>query len=519
MLLHQVFIKTAKKYGDKMAIIDRTTERRLTYSRALIASLILKGKLAKYDSGFIGIMLPTSAGSVLAVIASLMSGRIPVMLNYSTGAERNAQFAQEKCDFTTIITSKALLEKINCPPVEGMVFIEDIMESVSSKNKIIAAIQAKLPYSMLKRIVFNGSPDRYSVVLFTSGSEKEPKAVPLTHHNILFNIEGFSSVFDLTYIKRMLCILPYFHVFGLNTNLWTPIYHGMTLVTYANPLEYKTVSQIVKEEECDMMIGTPSFFWGYLQKSAPGDFESVNLAIAGADKCPESLRKAFKEKHGCTLYEGYGATETSPVVAVNTPDHNRPGSVGKPLPNIQVKVENYETGQPCKPLEVGKILVKGDSVMQGYLDDLEETSMRVRSGWYDTGDMGSFDGAGFLWHAGRLKRFVKIGGEMVSLVAVEEAFGKILPEGVECCVVELPDAVKGAKLVAVLSQDVDKKKVTNKLSKELPSIAVPKLFVTLDELPKMGSGKIDFRTTTQIVQKKLHIKPVDKAPKKKEKVT
>ncbi len=515
MLLHHIFIKNAKKNGDKMAIVDRTTKRRLTYSRALIASLILKNKLEKYDSGFVGIMLPTSAGAILSILASLMSGRIPVLLNYSTGAERNAKFAQSKCDFTTIITSKALLEKINCPKVEGMVFIEDIMETVTGLNKLTAALKAKLPFSILKRIVFNGSPDGYSVVLFTSGSEKEPKAVPLTHHNILFNMQGFASVFDFSPMKNMLCILPYFHVFGLNTNLWTPIFHGMTLVTYANPLEYRTVAQIVKEEACDMMIGTPSFFWGYLLKSDPGDFKSVKIAVAGADKCPESLRKAFKEKHGCTLYEGYGATETSPVISTNTPENNRPGSVGKPLPNLEIKIENYETGTPCKPLEVGKILVKGESVMQGYLDDLEETSIRVRSGWYDTGDMGSFDGAGYLWHAGRLKRFVKIGGEMVSLVAVEEAFGKILPEGVECCVVELPDAIKGAKIVAALSHEVDKKEIKNKLSKELPAIAVPKQFFVLEELPKMGSGKIDFRTTTQIVQKMMHAKPVPNDSKEK----
>lgn len=500
MLLHQHFVKIAKRCGNKLAFIDRTSDRRVTYTKALIASLILSDKFKKYEEGFLGIMIPTSAGCALTVLGALMSGKTPVMINYSTGAAQNAAYAQKKCRFKTIVTSKALLEKINCPVLDGMVFIEDIMEGVSSTDKLKAAFKAKLPLALIYRIVHTGQEDDNAVILFTSGSEKDPKAVQLTHKNISSNIESFSKAVEILPDDIMLANLPYFHIFGLTVNLWTPLYFGMTIVSYANPLDYRMVSTIVREERPTIMVGTPSFLWGYLRKSEPGDFESLRLVVSGADKCPEPLRKEFEEKHGITVYEGYGATETSPVISTNTPTHNKPGSVGKVLPGVMVRIENYETGEECAVGETGRILVKGDSVMPGYLDDFEETSMRIRHGWYDTGDMGYIDGDGFLWHCGRLKRFVKIGGEMVSLVRVEDALQKCLPPDVSCSVVEVPDALKGVRIVAAVTKKVDEKKILKKLSEQLPNISLPKQFVVIEELPKMGSGKVDFRTVTEMVQ-------------------
>lgn len=504
MLLHHKFIQIAKQHSDSLAFIDRSTGRNIEYSRALIASLILSRKLRREKRTFLGIMLPTSAGAGLSIIGTLMAGKIPVMINYSTGAKKNAEFAQKKCDFDTIITSKKLLEKIECPQIPGMVFLEDIMEKISAFEKIWAALKSKLPAGLIKKLVKGKDPEETSVILFTSGSEKEPKAVQLSHNNIYANIEGFSQLLELDPNFKELCILPFFHVFGLTTNLWTPICHGMTLVTYANPLEFKTIAKIIREEKISMMVGTPAFFWGYVLKSRDGDYKSIKYAVCGADKCPDSLRQTFRKKHSIEILEGYGATETSPVVSVNEPATNRPGSIGRPLPNIEVKTQNFETGIDCKPGEMGKILVKGPTVMKGYYDDLEETSLRIRDGWYDTGDMGYLDEDGFLWHCGRLKRFVKIGGEMVSLVAVEEALNKHLPEGAECCVVELPDPSKGAKIVAAANVKLNRKHLQEKLSEHLPNIALPKEYIKLEELPKMGSGKVDFRTTTEIVRKILH---------------
>ena len=499
MLLHQHFVKIARRYGNKLAFIDRTSDKRVTYTKALIASLILSEKFKKYPEGFLGIMIPTSAGSALTILGTLMSGKTPVMINYSTGAASNAIYAQKKCTFKTIITSKALLEKINCPVVEGMVFIEDIMEGISAGEKIKAALKAKLPAPLILRMVHGGQEDDNVVILFTSGSEKDPKAVQLTHRNIASNIESFSKAVNIYDHDVMLANLPYFHVFGLTVNLWTPLYFGMTIVAYANPLDYKMVCSIVREEKPTIIVGTPSFLWGYLRKSERDDFASVRLIVSGADKCPETLRKEFLDRHGITLYEGYGATETSPVISTNTPEHNKPGSVGKVLPDVMVRIENYETGKECGIEEVGRILVKGDLVMKGYLDDFEETSMRIRHGWYDTGDMGYLDADGFLWHSGRLRRFIKIGGEMVSLVKVEDVLQKCLPENINCSVVEVPDALKGVRIVAAITQKVDEKKILKQMSEQLPNIALPKQFVVIEELPKMGSGKVDFRTVTDMV--------------------
>ena len=500
MLLHQQFVRIAKQYESKLAIADRTTNRRITYGKALIASLILTEKLKKYDEGFIGIMIPTSAGCALAVLGALMSGRTPVMINYSTGAASNAEYAQKKCGFRTIITSKALLEKINCRVVDGMVFLEDIMETISLLDKVKAALKSKLPAQSIIKKIHAGDENDTLFVLFTSGSEKDPKAVQLTHRNIVSNIKSLEEVYELRASDIFLANLPYFHIFGQTANLWAPLYFGMTLVTYANPLDFKVICSVAREEKVTLMVGTPTFFWGYLNKSSAGDFASVRIMITGADKCPDALRQGFREKHDMVLLEAYGATETSPAITVNTHKNNRPGSVGKVIPGIKVRMEHYETGEECKVNEIGKILVKGDNVMKGYFDDFEQTSLSIRHGWYDTGDMGYMDQDGYLWHVGRLKRFMKIAGEMVSLIKVEDVLEKFLPADVQCCVVEVPDSVRGAKIVAAVTQKIDDKAVLKKMGDLLPNIALPKQFVIIEELPKMGSGKIDFRKITDMVR-------------------
>ncbi|MBI5846663.1 MAG: AMP-binding protein [Nitrospirae bacterium] len=509
MLLHHHFVKMAKQQGNKLAFIDRSADRKISYAKALIVSLILADKLKTYDKGFLGIMLPTSAGCSLAILGAMMSGRTPVMINYSTGAEKNVRYAQKKCDFKTVITSRALIEKIGCPEVEGMVFLEDIMQGISMAEKLKAAVKAKLPAALITgTLIHRGDENDTIVILFTSGSEKDPKAVQLTHRSIASNIASFSRVYTLSDRDCMFANLPFFHVFGLTVNFWTPLYHGMSMVTYANPLDYSAVCDVIRQEKPTMMVGTPSFFWGYLRKSAPGDFASLKYMVSGADKCPDALRDAFLSKQGIILYEGYGATETSPVISVNCPAANRPGSVGLPLPDVRVRIENYETGENCGVREVGRIMVAGDLVMKGYLDDFEETSMRIRHGWYDTGDMGYLDEDGYLWHAGRLKRFVKIGGEMVSLVKTETVLESLLPEEAHCCIVDVPDAYKGARIIAAVTEQIDEKAVIKKMAEELPNIALPKQFIVIRELPKMGSGKIDFRTAAAMVIEMLHAKNI-----------
>ncbi len=212
MLLHQQFVRIAKKHAQKLAVIDKTTGKNVTYSRSLIGALILSSKFQKYDKGFIGIMIPTSAGCALATVGALMSGRIPVMINYSTGAEANAKYAQKKCKFKTIITSRALLEKINCPVIDGMVLIEDIMTGVTTGDKLKAALMTKLPVNMILNTIHKGDENDTAAILFTSGSEKDPKAVQLTHRNIASNIENFGGYVKLSESDILLANLVFYHM-------------------------------------------------------------------------------------------------------------------------------------------------------------------------------------------------------------------------------------------------------------------------------------------------------------------
>ena len=275
MLLHQQFVRMAKIHAKKLAVIDKTTGKNVTYSRALIGALILSSKFKEYDKGFIGIMIPTSAGCALATVGALMSGRVPVMINYSTRAEDNAKYAQKKCKFNTIITSRALLEKISCPLIDGMIMIEDIMESVTTVEKLYAALKTKLPVNLILKSIHKGDENDTVAILFTSGSEKDPKAVQLTHLNISSNIVNFGGYVKLSESDIILANLVFFHIFGLTVNLWVPFYYGMTMVAYANPLDFQTVSKIARDEKPTLMVGTPSFFRGYLQKSDPGDYKSL----------------------------------------------------------------------------------------------------------------------------------------------------------------------------------------------------------------------------------------------------
>lgn len=498
-MLHRRFIDSACENRRKTAVIDTATGTSYTYGRLMIASLILKKKLTHYKGDYLGVLLPASAACHLTLLGSVMAGKIPVMINYATGAIKNSIYAKDKCGFETIITSKALLKKLNLEPLVCMVFIEDILKTVSSFDKLAAAVQAALPASLLKLLVPKGKPDDTSVILFTSGSEQEPKAVQLTHKNILQQVEVLPAMVAAKSSDIFGGMLPLFHVFGLTITFWIPLITGAKVVTFANPLDYRFICEKIREHKVSILVGTPTFFYGYLRKCSPGDFMSVNSGICGGDKMPEKLRLAYKNEHDVILYEGYGTTETSPVIAGNSVHHYRPGSIGKPVVGAQIKIIDTDTDLELSAGKTGKIMVRGDMVMKGYLNDLEETSLHIHNGWYDTGDMGCYDKDGFLWHKGRLKRFVKIGGEMVSLVQVEEVINKHLSDDISCCVVDLPSPVKGSEIAAAFSSDnYNKLKLSIQLKMELPPIALPKRYYVIDDMPLSGSGKIDFRKVKKI---------------------
>ncbi len=499
MILHIAFIEAAKKNGSRVAVNDVATGSIFTYERMLIASLILARKVSSFPESHIGIMLPTSAGCMLSILGVLMSKKTPVMLNYSTGAKENCIFAREKCNFTTIITSRKLLEAIRLAPMNGMIFIEDILKKVTLVDKITAALKAKLPSRILKTLMPKISRDDTAVILFTSGSEKDPKAVELSHKNIATNLRDVHQILRIAEEDVFLANLPLFHVFGLTIDMWLPITHGNTIVAHANPLDYRLICDSIRDHKVTVMVGTPTFYHGYLKKSDKGDFNTVRIAVAGADKLTRQIREEYLRMHNLEVCEGYGATETSPVISTNLPGRNKPGSVGLPLPSVQVKIVDRESNRELPRGKEGKIMVKGDNVMKGYYHDIEETSLRIHNGWYETGDMGVMDEDGYLWHRGRLKRFVKIGGEMVSLVKVESVLEKLLPEGTICCAVDIPNPVKGSEIVAVVTtNEINVKHIKKLMAKELPSIAIPKDFHVIEDIPLMSSGKVNFREVEKI---------------------
>jgi len=499
MLLHRMFIKSARKHSKKIAVFDQATGQSYTYGRMLIAGIMLAGRFQKIRSVHVGVMLPTSFGCMLVVLATLMTRKTPVMINYSTGAAANCRYAQNKCSFRTIVTSRKLLEKLECEHVQGMIYVEDILKSITLIEKLKAALISKLPLPLIYNGYGKGSQEDTAAILFTSGSESDPKAVMLAHRNILQNYTAALKVFHMNERDVFLANLPLFHVFGLTVCMWIPLCLGCSITAQANPLDYKTIVNAIREYGVTIMVGTPTFYHGYLKRSEPGDFVSVRLAMAGADKLAVQIREEYIRVHNLEVMEGYGTTETSPIISANLPGINKPGSVGKPFPGVRVRIVDRETEQDLPVGKEGKIVVKGDLVMKGYFNDLEETSRRIRNGWYETGDMGVMDEDGYLWHRGRLKRFVKIGGEMVSLVKVEAVLENMLPEGALCCVVDVPNPRKGSDIIAaVTTTGMNYKHIKKQMSKHLPAIAIPKDFIELESLPLMSSGKVNFREVEQI---------------------
>ena len=499
MLLHHLFIDNVKKNPSSTAFLEQATEKATTFEDLLIASLVFKKIFSRFPSKFIGLMIPPSGGAIIASLGTIFAKKVPVFINYSTGARENSIYAQKKCGFKIILTSRKLLEKLNIEPIKGMICMEDLVEKINLIDKIKAKLLSKLPANSLKKIVGGENNDEIIAILFTSGSEKDPRAVQLSHKNIMHNVSSLRDYLDLTCRDTFITNLPYFHIFGQTVNLWIPLSLGAKIITTPNPLDYKLITDSVRKYKVTVLVATPTFYYGYLKRSLQGDFESVRYLVSGADKLPALIREEFSIIHNKKLLEGYGTTETSPVVSLNTPWDFKPGSIGKPIPGVKIKITNIETGEEVPRGMEGKILVKGDLVMKGYYNDLEESSLRIRDGWYDTGDIGVFDKEGFLHHRGRLRRFVKIGGEMVSLVKVEEEINNLLENNTICCVVDIPDPVKGSEIVAVVTtKEINQKEIKKKLAKILPPIAIPKKFRVMDELPLSSSGKVNFRQVEEI---------------------
>ena len=515
-LLHTRFIQSAKRHWFSFCMAD-TTGAELSYGKTLIGSLLLSGWIQKRcaQQQMVGVLLPASVGGALANIAVLLAGKVPVNLNFTAGREAMAS-AVEQCRIETILTSRVFLSKAGLENIPGMVFLEELRKDFSSPQKAVAALKAfLLPASWLgRRHRRSQKASDLATVIFSSGSTGAPKGVMLSHHNIIANIEGIRQAIALKTSDRIMGVLPLFHSFGFTGTLWLPLLAEFGVVYHPNPTDAKTIGETVQKYKATLLISTSTFFAGYLRRCTKEEFASLRYVIAGAEKLREPVAKAYQEKYGITVFEGYGCTELAPVVSVNVEDvldgeekqiGNKPGTVGHPIPGVAVKVVDRDSEQPLPPGEEGLLLVKGPNLMLGYLSQPQLTERALRHGWYVTGDIAAVDDDGFIRIVDRISRFSKIGGEMVPHMKVEETMNEVLGSPA-AAVTALPDEQRGEKLVAFYAQNgISRDELWDKLNRsDLPKLWIPKRenLHVVEALPLLGSGKVDLRRIKAMAQER-----------------
>lgn len=496
MQLHRRFIEQAQKNPNKIAVTDYGLNRNYTYKQILLSAILLSKQISGLTSDrYIGLMIPVSGAHIIAKLAILMAGKTPALINHSTGALKNCDYARKKCGTRLFLTSKLLLEKLNVPATEDMIFIEEILPSMKQFEQQSALFNER----DVEQMVHSGSDEEEAVVLFTSGSEKDPKVVPLTHTNIGSNVDSVLETMNLKSDDTYIGVLPFFHVFGMTTCLWAPMISGATLVAHANPLNVATVVSSVKEHQVTVFFATPAFFYAYAPKAKREDFASLKIIIAGGDSTPRDLYDLYREKFNKIIGGGYGATELSPVTCMNPPGKDKVGSIGPVLKGIEIKIISIETGEELGPMQEGRLLVKGPNVMKGYLNDPERTAEVLKNGWYDTGDIAYIDEEGYVFHRGRYRRFIKVAGEMFSLVSIEEKVRKYIPKESNCCVVARRHPTKGAEVAVAFDKELDFDELRSKLAKELTPLMLPRHCLVIETIPLLGSGKVNFKEVERIV--------------------
>ncbi|QXE89728.1 acyl-[ACP]--phospholipid O-acyltransferase [Geomonas subterranea] len=505
--LPEYFIRTARQHWNRRAVAD-TSGKNLSYGRTLVGAVALSGKLERLigPEEHVGLLLPASAGGVLANLALSMLGRVTVNLNF-TASEASFRSAVDQCGIRTVITSRAFLEKVPAlPRLEGMICLEDIAPTVSPLDKFLALFKARLyPAPLLCR--GNGfHADKSATVIFSSGSTGEPKGVMLSHHNIMSNIEALRMVFRVDLNDNICSALPFFHSLGFTATLWFPLTSGFSAAYHPNPLDGEKIAQVVREHNSTLLLATPTFLLSYLRRAKREDFASLRLVITGAEKLKSKVADTFEEKFGVRPMEGYGATELSPVISLSLPDVEidgvrqqgaKEGSVGHPIPGVAIRIVDPESRAVLNPGKTGMIEVKGPNVMVGYLGKAEQTAAAVRDGWYATGDLGIMDDDGFIRITDRITRFSKIGGEMVPHGAVEdELHGRLGQSGV-LAVTAVPDEKKGERLVVIYTRGATDAATLSRLlsESELPNLWKPARdgFVEVENLPILGTGKLDLK--------------------------
>jgi acyl-[acyl-carrier-protein]-phospholipid O-acyltransferase/long-chain-fatty-acid--[acyl-carrier-protein] ligase len=501
--LFHALLEARSLHGRSQVVVEDFERRGVTYDKLIAGSFVLGRHLAREtrEREYVGVLLPNAAATMVTFFALHAFGRVPAMLNFATGAENMAK-ACEAAQIKTVITSRRFVERAKLgaaverlSQVARFVWLEDLRERIGAMDKLYGLLAMRLPRSLHRRHA--PQPDSPAVILFTSGTEGTPKGVVLSHANIMANRLQLASRIDFNPTDVVFNALPVFHSFGLTGGALLPILSGIRAFFYPSPLHYRIVPELVYTFNATILFGTDTFLSGYARNANPYDFYSVRYVFAGAERLKPETRRVWMEKFGIRIFEGYGATETAPVIAANTPMHHKPGTVGRIMPGIEWRLDGVpgvERG--------GRLVVKGPNVMLGYLRAEKPGDIEAPpEGWYDTGDIVEIDDEGFVTITGRAKRFAKIGGEMVSLAAVETWAGEAWP-GAQVACVSLPDPRKGEQLVLLTDRPgaarADLLAYTG--ARNIPELMVPRTILAVERVPLLATGKIDYRAVGELAR-------------------
>ncbi len=495
--LFQAVRDAALRFGPERPIVEDVVSGAMSYRRLLTATRVLAGALAGIDQPgeAVGLMLPNANAVVVAFLALQSAGRVAAMINYTSGPG-NVSAAIRTATIRTVISSRAFVEKAALGGIVAAVeaagarilWLEDLRDGATALAKGIAALSWHWP-------VVRRDPNAAAVLLFTSGSEGTPKGVVLSHRNVLANALQAEARVGFTPEDKLLNVLPTFHAFGLTAGTVLPLLVGVRLLLYPSPLHYKLVPEIAAKTKPTILVGTDTFLNGYARSARDSDFASLRLVVAGAEPVKAETRRVWRERFGAEIVEGFGLTEAAPVVAVNTATHAREGTVGRLLPGMRHRLEPVEG-----IADGGRLFVAGPNIMMGYMTaDRPGELQPLIDGWHDTGDIVAIDRDGFVAIRGRAKRFAKIGGEMVSLGAVEMLVQSLWPED-HHAVVAVPDKRKGERVVLVTTAEHADAKQLRQFGKKAGAaeLMLPDGIVKVPELPLLGSGKTDYPEARRI---------------------
>jgi len=500
--LFAALLDAGHRYGWRTRVLRDADWRPITYWRVLAGACVLGRALAARTAPgeHVGVLLPNAVGAVGAFMALQAFGRIPAMLNVTAGAE-GMLTACRTARICIVISSRRFAERGRLQrEIERMagqvtfVWLEDLRASVGLRAQLRGWRDARFAHRLPG---CRGLADDPAVVLFTSGTEGVPKGVVLSHRNILANCAQGAAVIDFTSADLVFNALPMFHAFGLTVGTLLPLLCGVPIFLYPTPLHYRLVPELIYASDATIVFGTDTFLAGWAHYAHAYDFRSVRYLFAGAERLKEETRRLYADRFGVRLLEGYGATETGPVLSINTPMRNESGSVGRFLPGIAWRVEKVE-GLTAG----GRLWVSGPNVMLGYLRPSTPGRLEsLKGGWYDTGDIVDVDASGFVWVKDRAKRFAKIGGELVPMTVGENLAASVWPNAVHA-VMALADPDKGERLVLVTSHmSADLQTLLQAAHAQgIPAIMVPRSILTIARLPRLGSGKVDYPAVRRLAE-------------------